>query len=201
MTTKPSRSTQPTQFLFDWSATAAPPPALTDAIAPAEPPAPSSDAVTEKSDAQSKDLWSDAIAFRNPDLLQVLPWDFRTSFPEPLDEAIEAGKLHEDDVLFENLKALHDEHARHALALLSDLDAVMDARRAGVDPRTGVKPRTSKQKEALQKLFGEEPKRLEHAFDPVMLASKCSANFRPRLFRSRTRLPKASLVARRTVPS
>jgi len=101
-------------------------------------------------------------------LVQVLPWDFRATFPEPLEEAIESGKLHEDDVEFENLRALHEEHANHALMLLSDLHAVMDARRAGVDPRTGAKPRTPKQQEALQKLFDQEPKRLEHAFEVLI---------------------------------
>jgi hypothetical protein len=101
-------------------------------------------------------------------LVQMLPWDFRTTFPEPLEAAIEAGTLHEDDVLFENLKALHDEHANHALTLLCDLDAVMEARRTGVDPATGRQPRTSRQRNALQKMFAEEPKRLEHAFEVLM---------------------------------
>jgi plasmid stabilization system protein ParE len=100
--------------------------------------------------------------------VQVLPWDFRFSFPEPLEEAIIAGKLHEEDAEPENVKSLHDEHARHALVILSDLDAVMDARRRGVDPRTGNAPRTDKQRERLEVLFREEPGRLEHAFGVLM---------------------------------
>ena len=40
-------------------------------------------------------------------LVQVLPWDFRSSFPEPLEEAIIAGKLHEEDAELENVKGLH----------------------------------------------------------------------------------------------
>lgn len=101
-------------------------------------------------------------------LLQVLPWDFHTSFPEPLQEAIEAGKLYEDDAHPDNLKSLHEEHAQHALTLLSDLDAVMDAKRRGVDPRTGKAPRTPIQREKLDALFRDEPARLEHAFDVLM---------------------------------
>jgi hypothetical protein len=101
-------------------------------------------------------------------LTQMLPWDFRTTFPEPLEEAVEAGKLHESDIEFENLRALHEEHARHALALLSDLDAVTDARRLGIDPATGAPPRNQKQKERLERLYTEEPKRLEHAFEVLV---------------------------------
>jgi hypothetical protein len=104
----------------------------------------------------------------HPGLVQTLPWDFRTSFPEPLEEAIEAGALNEDDAAPENLRSLHDEHARHALVLLSDLDAVMDARRQSVDPRTGKAPRTPKQREVLEALFRYEPERLQHSFDVLM---------------------------------
>jgi hypothetical protein len=98
----------------------------------------------------------------------MLPWDFRSSFPEPLPQAIEAGKINEDDCSPENLRSLHDEHARHALAILSDLDALGDARRLGVDPGTGKPPRTPKQKENLQKRFEEEMPRLEHAYGMLM---------------------------------
>jgi hypothetical protein len=101
-------------------------------------------------------------------LVQVLPWDFRSSFPEPLEEAITTGKLHEEDAEPENVKSLHDEHARHALVILSDLDAVLDARRRGVDPSTDKAPRTEKQRERLEVLFREEPGRLEHAFSVLM---------------------------------
>src|SRR5262249_3338488 len=67
----------------------------------------------------------------NASFIQVLPWDFRGTFPEPLDEAISSGELHDTDILPDNLKALHDEHEREALALLRSLDAVCEARRFG----------------------------------------------------------------------
>lgn len=160
MPAKHIHSTHPAQFTFDWSAK----PSTAD-----ESPKPLDDnpAVAAAPGPQTPDTPNITMPSTSG-LVQVLPWDFRTTFPEPLEEAIEAGKLHEDDVVFENLKSLHDEHASHALTLLSDLDAVMDARRAGVDPRTGNQPRTPKQREALQKLFDDEPKRLEHAFDVLM---------------------------------
>lgn len=101
-------------------------------------------------------------------LVQVLPWDFRTSFPEPLEEAIETGRLNEDDAAPDNLKSLHEEHARHLLVLLAELDAVLDAKRRGVDPRTGRLPKTPKQIEQLNRLFRDEPGRLEREFEVLM---------------------------------
>jgi hypothetical protein len=154
---------QENQFTFDWSAAALPkaelsqsPPERATLPEPTPEPTPEPEPKT------------DSIEFRHPDLLQILPWDFRTSFPEPLEEAILNGKLQPEDATPENLKSLHDEHARHALALLSDLDAVCDARRTGVNPHTGHVPRTEKQRETLAKLFKDEPVRLEHAFDTLI---------------------------------
>jgi hypothetical protein len=100
--------------------------------------------------------------------LQVLPWDFRTSFPQPKEEAILNGTLQPEDAEPENLASLHEEHARHGLALLHDLDAVMDARRSGVNPHNGKAPRTAKQREVREKLFKEEPPRLEREFDTLI---------------------------------
>ena len=36
--------------------------------------------------------------------------------------------------------SIHDEHARELLTVLHDLDAVLDARRRGVDPKNGKAP-------------------------------------------------------------
>jgi hypothetical protein len=118
--------------------------------------------------AEASGIPNSAIRIAPTPLVQILPWDFRTSFPEPLEEAIEAGKLNEDDAVPENLKALHEEHAQHLLTLLSDLDALLDARRRGVDPQTGRVPRTPKQKERLESTFRTEPGRLEREFDVLM---------------------------------
>lgn len=97
-----------------------------------------------------------------------LPWDFRVTFPVPLEEAIDAGKIDPSDAEPENLATIHDEHAREALALLSDIDALSDAKVHGVDPKTGKKPRTEKQRKALERLFAEKPTALYHAFDVLM---------------------------------
>jgi len=103
-----------------------------------------------------------------PPLVQVLPWDFRSSFPPVPDAAIEAGKIYEDDATPENIKALHEEHAQHAVVILATLDALLDAKRRGVDPCTGKAPKTPKQREALETLFCEEPARLERSFNMLM---------------------------------
>ena len=94
-------------------------------------------------------------------LIQRLPWDFKETFPQPTPEALEAGIVSDEDAEPENVRAIHDEHARELLAVLHDLDAVLDARRRGVDPATGRVPTTPAARERLQKLFANEPQRLE----------------------------------------
>src|SRR5215469_2715932 len=103
-----------------------------------------------------------------PVLIERLPWDFTTTFPQPTDEAIEAGRLYEEDCTPENVKSIHDEHARELLTTLHDLDAVMDARRRGLDPSTGKPPRTHASRERLRRLYETEPPRLERAFNNMM---------------------------------
>ncbi len=99
-----------------------------------------------------------------PALIQRLKWDFQESFPQPTDVAIENGIISDEDLAPENIKAIHDEHAREMLAALHDLDAVMDARRRGVDPATGHAPRGPAAKERLKKLFATEPDRLDRSY-------------------------------------
>ena len=101
-------------------------------------------------------------------LVQRLPWDFCTTFPQPLPEAIEMGILDESDLEPENLASLHQNYANQLLGTLSALDSVMDARRRGVDPATGTVPKTSAAKERLRKYLSEEPGRLENTFAVLM---------------------------------
>jgi len=54
------------------------------------------------------------------------------------------------------------------LATLAALDKVMDARRKGIDPGTGNKPRTHASRERLRKYLAEEPARLDHTFDVLI---------------------------------
>lgn len=92
-------------------------------------------------------------------LVQHLAWDFRTTFPNPLEDAIESGVVDEDDVLPENLAALHENQAQEMLRTLSELEAVHDARRRGVNPKTGRMPR---QREKLAGLAIQLTKEIEH---------------------------------------
>jgi hypothetical protein len=101
-------------------------------------------------------------------LVQHLPWDFQNTFPEPTAEAIEAGVIQPEDTEPENIKSIHEEHAREALTALHDLDTVLDARRRGVDPATGRPPRTAASRERLHKVFKTEPARLEQWFRSLM---------------------------------
>ena len=101
-----------------------------------------------------------------PPLTQILPWDFKTTFPEPLPEAIREGLFEEDDP--DHVRWIHKEHANEALAVLEELDVVLDARRRGVDPKTGKKPTRPKTSERLDKFFETEPARLERWFGSLM---------------------------------
>lgn len=99
-----------------------------------------------------------------PPMIERLPWDFSTTFPQPTDQAIDAGIIDELDFEPANLRALHDNYARECLANLQQFDTVLDARRCGVDPETGKGPKSHRARERLRKLFTEEPERLERAF-------------------------------------
>jgi hypothetical protein len=140
---------QPNQLSFDWvAANAATDPLMVIPNTPQPPP-------TEATDSPAP-------------LVQRLPWDFRDSFPQPTPEAIEAGIVAEEDLSADNIRAIHDEHARELLMVLHDLDAVRDARRRSVDPTTGKAPRTSAAREKLQSLLEKEPQRLEQAWQSLM---------------------------------
>lgn len=100
--------------------------------------------------------------------VQRLRWDFRSSFPEPTPEAIEAGVLADEDAEPENVRALHEEHVREALAVLKGLDVVHDARRRGIDPETGTSPRTDAARARLRQRLATEPARLERWWNTLM---------------------------------
>jgi hypothetical protein len=104
----------------------------------------------------------------SPPLVQHLPWDFQNSYPQPIDEAIDTGIVSDEDLTPENIRAMHDEHARQLLAALRDLDAVLDARRLGVHPGNRKKPMLAGAKEQLRKFFETEPQRLERWFQTLM---------------------------------
>jgi hypothetical protein len=99
-------------------------------------------------------------------LVQCLPWDFETTFPEALPQAIEAGILADDEI--DTVRWLHLDHAKEALAVLHELDTVLDARRRGVNPATGKPARTPATRERLRKFFETEPGRLEHWYQTLM---------------------------------
>jgi hypothetical protein len=99
-------------------------------------------------------------------LVQRLPWNFETTFPEALPRAIEAGILADEEI--DTIRWFHLDHAKEALAVLHELDAVLDARRRGVNPVTGKTPRTPATRERLRKFFETEPGRLEHWYQTLM---------------------------------
>ena len=105
-----------------------------------------------------------APAAQWPGTALTLPWDFTASFPHPADEAVDSGVLGETDLEPANLKRLHEKHMGEALALLAAIDGTTDARRRGIDPRTGGTARTHASREKLRRNLEHEPARLERAF-------------------------------------
>jgi hypothetical protein len=94
-------------------------------------------------------------------LIQELPWDFCTTFPPFLQDAVDAGVVDADDSEPENLAAMHEEQINVCLATLKELEAVQDARRRGVDPKTGKPPRSATTKRELPERLTREIDRLE----------------------------------------
>jgi hypothetical protein len=104
----------------------------------------------------------------HPDLVQILPWDFMTTFPELMEDAIDSGIVSEEDAEPENLKSMHEELARQLLQVLTDQDDIADARRRGVDPKTRAKPTSRGGTERLKTFFETEPVRLGRAWQALM---------------------------------
>ena len=59
--------------------------------------------------------------------VQYPPWDFKTTFPRPSEEALDAGVIDERDCQANYLKSLHDDYARQLLPTLRAIDAARDA--------------------------------------------------------------------------
>ena len=100
--------------------------------------------------------------------IQILPWDFQTTFPAVLPDAVEAGAIDEDGCLPENLAALHAEHAAEMLMALQELDAVHDARRRGVDPATGKVPKSAAKRRVLSATLDHEIQRIERWWQTLL---------------------------------
>ena len=100
----------------------------------------------------------------------VAAWDFRSSFPSPLTDVIDAGILDANDDDPEAIRAIHEEQASGCLALLQELDAIEEARRNGTDPRTGKKPRTEKSRHRLGQYLDAAPPAIISQFDDALAA-------------------------------
>lgn len=148
-----SRQADPNQLPIDWTTACAPPP----------PPPPAGTGTFSPTASEHATPSEPAL------LVQRLPWDFTTSFPEPLPEAIDAGTLDESDATPDGLRTLHAAHAEVALATLRERDGLFEARRSGVDPGSGRRPTIAAGRERLRECLREVPERQQHAFDVLMM--------------------------------
>jgi hypothetical protein len=134
------------QLTIDWTAAAVVPPAPPPTV-PEPPPA----AVTPAAVAP---------------MVQLLPWDFQTTFPPVLQDAIDEGVVTAEDA--DNLSGLHTEHGTALRQALAELETVQDARRRGVDPATGKAPRTKAKRAALPTQLSQEVERLERWWQTLL---------------------------------
>ena len=100
--------------------------------------------------------------------MQVLLWDFKATFPEPKQEAVDAGIISDDDLTPERIRKMHDEHERELSAALREMDALADARRRGVDPATGQRPTNSAGELRLSRLLEKESCRLDRWWENLL---------------------------------
>lgn len=97
-----------------------------------------------------------------------LPWDFRSSFPEPLEEAIEADRISPDDLAPEAIAAIHAEHAKEALAVLERKRSLTEAVMQNSHPDSGASITTDRQRERLLTRHASEPGVLDTHFDALI---------------------------------
>ena len=158
---KPRGGFDPHQLRLNWAATS-------KVAADVEATPPAAEAVGEATPPEPRVAEPPAVRTGNPDLVQVLRWDFVNSFPDPLPEAIEAGVLSEDHLTAESLEGIQEELIRLLLKVLVEQDEVAEARRLGIDPKTKAKPRTPGGKERLKNFLITEPVNLERTWQALI---------------------------------
>lgn len=94
------------------------------------------------------------------ELVRVMPWDFRTSFPPPPSELCLKGVAAPGDDLYVVIKEFHLEQTRRGLELLAELDWIIEAQRMGLVPDTGLAPPDPATRDTLDQRFENE--RAEH---------------------------------------
>lgn len=101
-------------------------------------------------------------------LVRVLPWDFRTCFPEPLAHASIPALAEAGNKQHPLLKHFHEEKARQGLALLADADRFGESERLDIDPQIGCRPSNAAGLTALSQRLNHEKSHLERAFDSLI---------------------------------
>lgn len=87
----------------------------------------------------------EATTSQDAHLVRVLPWDFRTCFPESVDPSSIPALAGAGDNRVAVLRAFHNEKSAQGLALLAKLDAAMETKRMTIEPQTAhEKPQEEK---------------------------------------------------------
>jgi hypothetical protein len=101
-------------------------------------------------------------------LVRVLPWDFRTCFPEPVAHSFIPALADVGDKRSSVLRGIHEETATRGLALLTQLDASAEAQRVRTHPETGSEPANTEASAALRERMADEKPQAEQDFEKLI---------------------------------
>lgn len=97
-------------------------------------------------------------------------WNFRDTFPAPLEEAVTAGMFNDDDLDSEQVESIHVEMANELLALMDSIAACETMKLTGRNPDTGKLPRTAAGRKRLADQAERKPKELQAEFNNLLSA-------------------------------
>jgi hypothetical protein len=73
-----------------------------------------------------------------PTLIQHLPWDFLTTFPDPLEDSLEAGRFTNEEARPAIIQSFHAELGLQLARILTEQDEIADGRRLSEEIQTEV---------------------------------------------------------------
>jgi hypothetical protein len=102
--------------------------------------------------------------------VEAVAWDFVERYPDPLDEAINAGVFGDLDIDGEAVVAIHEEVGREVLAMLAAFDEMVKLMRHGLDPKTGKLPKTEERRAEIERLLSTLGQARKRALEEALAA-------------------------------
>jgi hypothetical protein len=156
------------QLAFDFTPAAAVPESGRVSLFPGAEPAPRlPPALCATEQGEKREPLPVAVPF-DTHLVRVLPWDFRTCFPEPIAHSFmpplaDAGKNRSSV-----LREIHEKATSQGLALLAQSDANAEAHRLKIHPQTGGEPANAEASAAIREQLAVEKPQAEQDFEKLI---------------------------------